>query len=313
MSTLRASASSAIYTASWRAIRALPEPVARAVFASGAEFAIRRDGPGVRRLRSNLSRVLGLDVDPARLEETVKQGVRSYARYWLEAFRLPTWSTERILDRMQVNNVDRLFQACARGSGVIGALHHSGNWDHAGAWACASGLPLTTVAERLKPESLYRRFLAYRERLGMEILPATGGAQAPLDVLTHRLQQGRVVVLLADRDLSRRAVDVSFFGGRTRMPAGPALLALRTGAPLMVISLWYDQAMLRADIGPPIPIPTTGDTRDRIGQTTQHMADGFAAGIAAHPQDWHMMQRLWPERATTGEASSAAITGVDDA
>ncbi len=309
MSRLAGRASAALYTAGWRAVRALPEPMAQTVFKRGADLAVRRNGSGVRRLRSNLSRVLGAGADPAELEETVTAGVRSYARYWLEAFRLPTWSTERILDRMRISNAHRLFDAYARGDGMIGALHHSGNWDHAGAWACASGLPLTTVAERLKPESLYRRFLAYREGLGMEILPATGGAQAPLDALTQRLQQGRVVVLLADRDLSRRAVEVSFFGGKARMPAGPALLALRTSAPLMVISLWYDGPTLCADFQPPIPIPTTGSTRDRITQITQQMADGFAAGIAAHPQDWHMMQRLWREPDKPSEATSASASG----
>jgi len=278
--------------------------MARAVFTHGADRALQRNGPGVRRLRSNLKRVLDADVDAARLEETVRAGMRSYARYWLEAFRLPTWSTERILDRMQLNNADRLFDAYACGNGVIGALHHSGNWDHAGAWGCASGLPLTTVAERLQPESLYRRFLAYREGLGMEILPASGGTQAPLDVLTERLQQGRVVVLLADRDFSRRAVEVNFFGGRARMPAGPALLALRTSAPLLVISLWYDGQMLRGDVQLPIAIPSTGNTLQRVTRITQQMADGFATGIAAHPQDWHMMQRVWLGR----DAAAAAVS-----
>ncbi|MGH3544322.1 MAG: phosphatidylinositol mannoside acyltransferase, partial [Mycobacteriales bacterium] len=171
-------------------------------------------------------------------------------------------------------------------------------------------LPLTTVAERLKPESLYRRFVAYREGLGMEILPATGGAQPPLEVLTQRLNQGRIVVLLADRDLSRRAVDVQFFGGRTRMPAGPALLALRTAAPLLVISLWYDGALLRGDVQPPIPVPTTGSTRDRITQITQQMAGAFATGIVAHPQDWHMMQRLWLDRDKTADVSPVAASGL---
>jgi KDO2-lipid IV(A) lauroyltransferase len=154
-------------------------------------------------------------------------------------------------------------------------------------------LPVTSVAERLKPEKLYRRFLAYREKLGMEIIPTAGGNQSPLDVLTNRLNAGRIVVLLADRDLSRRGLEVEFFGGRTRMPAGPALLALQTGAPLLVISLWYDGKILRGRIHDPIPLPSTGDTLSKVAGITQQMADLFAADIAEHPQDWHMMQRLW--------------------
>jgi KDO2-lipid IV(A) lauroyltransferase len=222
--------------------------------------------------------------------------MRSYARYWLEAFRLPSLPTRAVLDGMVLENSELLFDAVAAGRGVIGALPHSANWDHAGAWACAQDLPLTTVAERLKPESLYRRFVAYREGLGMEILPTSGGAQPPLDILTSRLEQGRVVVLLADRDLSSRGIEVNFFGGRTRMPAGPALLALRTGAPLLVVSLWYDDKILRARIHPAVGVPSQGNTREKLSAMTQAMADEFAHGIAAHPQDWHMMQRLWLER-----------------
>ncbi|MGH3544660.1 MAG: phosphatidylinositol mannoside acyltransferase, partial [Mycobacteriales bacterium] len=134
MSALTAAASSAMYATGWRAVRALPEPLARAVFTHGAARAVRRNGPAVRRLRGNLARVLGPGADPAELAEIVEAGVRSYARYWLEAFRLPTWSTQRILDRMRLNNADRLFDAYAAGNGVICALHHSANWDHAGAW-----------------------------------------------------------------------------------------------------------------------------------------------------------------------------------
>ncbi|MGI8647321.1 MAG: phosphatidylinositol mannoside acyltransferase [Acidimicrobiales bacterium] len=283
----------AAYTAGWRAVRALPEPVARAVFQRGADAVLRRNGQAVQRLRANLARVLPTNITPIELSAAVQAGVRSYARYWMEAFRLPTWSPQRVRENFVFDNPELLFQAYAQGRGVICVLHHSGNWDHAGAWASASGMPVVTVAERLKPEALYRRFVRYREELGMEILPASGGAQAPLDVMTRRLEEGRIVVLLADRDLSRRAIDVTFFGHPARMPGGPALLALRTGAPLLVVSLWFDGKLCRGRLNPAIPIPSSGDSRSKISVITQRMADGFAAGIAEHPQDWHMMQRLW--------------------
>lgn len=293
MSGLRSWATDVAYSTGWRLVRSLPEAAARSLFSRGAERAYRRNGPSVRRLRENLARVLGSEASPERLEEVVRAGVHSYTRYWLEAFRLPNWSHDRIKNRIEIQNLDVLTKAYAEGNGVIGALHHSGNWDHAGAWASVVNLPVTSVAERLKPEKLYRRFLAYREKLGMEIIPTTGGNQSPLDVLTDRLTAGRIVVLLADRDLSRRGIEVDFFGGRTRMPAGPALLALQTGAPLLVISLWYDGKILRGRIHDPIPLPSTGDTLGKVAGITQQMADLFAADIAEHPQDWHMMQRLW--------------------
>lgn len=172
----------------------------------------------------------------AELDELVRRGLRSYARYWMEAFRLPALSREQILATFRLDQEELLSSAVAAGRGVVIALPHAGNWDAAGAWVAANGWPITTVAERLKPEGVYERFLAFRQRLGMEILPTQGGERPAFDVLVDRLRAGAVVPLLADRDLSARGVEVDFFGARTRMPAGPALLALRTGAPLYVAS-----------------------------------------------------------------------------
>jgi KDO2-lipid IV(A) lauroyltransferase len=171
-------------------------------------------------------------------------------------------------------------------------LPHVANWDAAAGWVAANGWPMVTVAERLKPEGVFRQFVAYRESLGMEVLPSTGGERAPLDVLTERLQQGWAVALLGDRDLSRNGVEVTFFGGRTRMPAGPAILAIRTGAPLYAADLWFSPTRTEAVLRRITP-PTDGPLDERVRRTTQALADAYAIGIAEHPQDWHMLQKLW--------------------
>ncbi|NUS74201.1 MAG: phosphatidylinositol mannoside acyltransferase [Corynebacteriales bacterium] len=275
------------YGLGWAAVRALPESTARRLFQYGADRAYRRNDRGVQRLRSNLARIRPGD------EALVQAAMRSYARYWREAFRLPTLSEKRTVATFHVENEDILRAQAARGKGVVIALPHSGNWDHAGAWACALGFRLTTVAERLKPESLFQRFVAYRESLGMEILPLTGGARPPLEVLAERLRSGGVVVLLADRDLSTRGVEVKFFGDRTKMAPGPAVLALRTGAPLLTVDLWYENES-HARIRGPLPVPDESlSFGERVSTISQHIADNFAEGIAAHPADWHMLQRLW--------------------
>ncbi|HLT09205.1 MAG TPA: phosphatidylinositol mannoside acyltransferase, partial [Micromonosporaceae bacterium] len=225
----------------------------------------------------------------------VRDGLRSYARYWLEAFRLPNLSKEEINRTFYLERSNLLADAVAAGTGCVVALPHSGNWDFAGAWVCSQGWGLTTVAERLKPEGLYRRFLAYRESLGMEIIPASGGDRPPLEILEERLGQSHIVPLLADRDLSARGVEVTFFGGRARMPAGPALLAIRTGAPLFVVSLWYENWQPRGQVDGPIPVPPaeSGSLEVRVRALTQTIADHLAEGIAKHPTDWHMLQKLW--------------------
>ncbi|RIV37841.1 phosphatidylinositol mannoside acyltransferase [Micromonospora radicis] len=283
------------FVAGWRLVRALPRPVAAAAFRTVADRAHRRRGAGASRLRANLRRVVGPELSEPELDELVRAGLRSYARYWMEAFRLPSLSREQILAEFRLDGAELLAADVAAGRGAVVALPHGGNWDMAGAWVVANEWPLSTVMERLKPEGVYERFVAFRESLGMEILPTTGGTRPPLDVLTERLTAGAVVPLLADRDLSARGVEVDFFDGRTRMPAGPALLALRTGAPLYVASMWYEPDAACASIEGPLPVPgpAEGTLDARVRSLTQLIADGLAAGIARHPQDWHMLQRMW--------------------
>lgn len=281
------------YATAWRVVRVLPESVARRLFHAAADLTSSRNGPAVRQLAANLRRVVGPDVDERALDELVREGMRSYARYWMEAFRLPSWSRAQILRRFRLAGEERLWEAMESGSGAVVALPHAGNWDAAGAWVVANGWPLTTVAERLRPEGLYERFLHYRRSLGMEIIPLRGGERPPIELLEESLGKGHVVPLLADRDLSSRGVEVDFFGERTRMPPGPAILALRTGAPLFVVDMWFEPDAACGRLKGPVPVPTTGTLEERIRQLTQTIADLLAEGIAEHPQDWHMLQRLW--------------------
>ena len=278
------------FAAGWAAVKALPHPVAAAAFTGAAELAARRDGPGVRRLRANLRRVVPPGED---LEAVVRAGMRSYARYWRETFRLSRITADTVRAGTEAIRADVLDKALTSGRGTVMVLPHSGNWEAAGVWLLARGHAFSTVAERLKPESLYERFLAYREGLGMEVLPLTGGDRSPSDVLRERLLAGRGVCLLGDRDLTRRGIDVDFFGDTARMPAGPALLAATTGAALLPIGLWFTPGGWGIRVHDEVPIVAGGPLRDRVRSATQQVADAFAQDIAARPEDWHMLQRLW--------------------
>jgi lauroyl/myristoyl acyltransferase len=280
----------AAFAAGWAAVRALPQPVAAAGFEAFGELAARRDTRGVRRLRANLARVTPPGTD---LDALVRRAMRSYARYWMETFRLSRITPEAVRARTEITGPDVLDKALTSGRGVVLALPHCGNWEAAGVWLLDHGYPFSTVAERLRPESLYERFVAYRESLGMEVLPLTGGTRSPSDVLKDRLRDGRVVCLLADRDLTKRGIDVEFFGATARMPAGPALLATTTGAALLPVGLWFTAGGWGIGIHPEVPIPEAGRLRDKVAAAIQGVADAFAADIAARPHDWHMLQRLW--------------------
>ncbi|MFK4070076.1 phosphatidylinositol mannoside acyltransferase [Streptomyces sp. NPDC029674] len=281
-----------LYGLGWSTVKKLPEPVAERLGRTIADTVWKRRGKGVLRLESNLARVVP-DASPQRLAELSKAGMRSYLRYWMESFRLPSWSRERIADGIDVKDVHHLTDGLAAGKGVVLALPHLGNWDLAGAWVTTKlETPFTTVAERLKPETLYDRFVAYRESLGMEVLPHEGGAA--FGTLARRLRAGGLVCLVADRDLSASGVPVKFFGDTARMPAGPALLAQQTGALLLPVTLWYDESpVMKGRVHPPVEVPETGTRIEKTSAMTQALADAFATGIADHPEDWHMLQRLW--------------------
>ncbi|MDJ0464831.1 phosphatidylinositol mannoside acyltransferase [Streptomyces sp. H27-C3] len=280
-----------LYGLGWTTVKKLPEPVSVALGRKIADTTWKRRGKSVLRLESNLARVVP-DASPERLAALSRAGMRSYMRYWMESFRLPAWSKQRIGTDVQIKDVHHLEDGLAAGRGVVVALPHLANWDLAGAWATTQvGVPFTTVAERLKPETLYDRFVAYREGLGMEVLPHTGGSA--FGTLARRLRSGGLVCLVADRDLSSSGVEVKFFGESARMPAGPAMLAQHTGAALLPVTLWYDGTIMRGRIHPPVDVPETGTRAERTSQMTQAVADVFATGIAEHPEDWHMLQRLW--------------------
>ncbi|MEU6244918.1 phosphatidylinositol mannoside acyltransferase [Streptomyces sp. NPDC047024] len=281
-----------LYGLGWGAVRKLPEPVATRLGVGIADLAWKRRGTGVRRLESNYARVVP-DASPERLAELSRAGMRSYLRYWMESFRLPAWSPERVRTGFAPKGAHHLIDGLAAGKGVILALPHLANWDLAGAWVTTElNTPFTTVAERLKPESLYDRFVAYREGLGMEVLPHSGASA--FGTLARRLRDGGLVCLVADRDLSASGVEVDFFGERARMPAGPALLAQQTGALLLPVTLWYDDSpVMQGEVHPAIEVPQSGTRAEKTAAMTQALADAFAGGIAEHPEDWHMLQRLW--------------------
>jgi lauroyl/myristoyl acyltransferase len=291
LARLRDRATTAAYLAGWRVVRLLPERLALALFRLVGDLVHRRGGPGVRRLRGNLRRVRP-DLDDPALDRLTREAVRSYLRYWCESFRLPSWPVDDVVRRTRIVGEHHLREAQALGRGLVVPLPHMANWDWAGVWAGAAVMPLATVAERLRPERLYDEFVAYRARLGMEILPLTGG-DPPMPRLEARVRAGGLVCLLADRDLTRTGVDVELCGARARMPRGPAMLARRTGAPLVPVTLHYEGRTMVMTFTASVPHQ---DGPDGLVVMTQGVADAFTRALREHPEDWHMMQRVFVER-----------------
>ena len=319
---------SAAFSAGWGLVCRLPEPVARALFNFGADIAWRRQGGGVQVLEGNLIRVLRTTAgftenDPEFGEELralSRAVMRSYARYYLETFRLQIIPDERVKAGMHVNqeNVDLTLEYLKKGRGVIYALPHMGDFEQAGRWVILIGAgSIVAPAERLKPESVFQKFLAFRQGLGMEIVPTSGGPHA-FGVMAQRLRAGKLVTIVADRDLSDTGVEVEFFGETALLPAGPAALAVQTGAALMPVSCWFvGEAEWAAHVYEEIPVPAAGTRKEKIAAMTQALATVFEQAIREHPEDWHMLQKVFvndldPERLERSRArvGNGAGTGA---
>lgn len=277
------------FSLGWSAVRHFKEERAYRLFDRGADRAWRRRGKPVIQYEKNLRRVVP-SATPEELMELSQAGFRRYARYWCEAFRIPDWPRERILD-FPAEGLEHVEKAYAGGRAPVVVVPHAGNYDAAAAFLAARFGTFTSVAERLRPPRLFERFVAFRRELGVEVL-----AQGDSDVfatLEDRVQAGKAVALVGDRDLSRRGIPVTFFGEQARMPAGAATLARRSGHDLLPAMIWVDDGVNCAKVFPAIEIDPDGDEREAVAAATQRVADVFAGAIAGHPIDWHMLQPLW--------------------
>jgi KDO2-lipid IV(A) lauroyltransferase len=278
-----------LYLFVWKLIAVLPEKLAYKFAYYVSDQIYKKNGKGIKRLRSNYGRVVP-DYSVQRLEELTKSGMRSYLRYWFDTFRLSRWSKNRIISTTKVIRENLLRDPIQSKQGCIVALPHAGNWDHAAAYFCSTGITLTAVVEKLKPETIFKKFLAYRESIGIE---AISHKEKTIPILTQRLQEGKLIALVADRDMSRNGIEVNFFGKTAKMPAGPAILAIKIGSPLITAYVRYTFDGIEI-IFDEIAKPTVSvSEEEQIKIITQSIADNFAKRIKEYPVDWHMLQRIW--------------------
>jgi lauroyl/myristoyl acyltransferase len=295
------------WLAAWRIVRRLPEPVAMSLGAFGGYLYYRLDERRRAALRANIRQVLGPEAGDAEVERVVRRGFYGYGRYWAEAFRLENLSQDDIRRRFRLEGREHLDAALARGRGAIFAVPHVGNWDAGAAWLVSQGYQVTTIAERLKPEVLFDRFLEYRRALGMEILPLDNGSESMRGVM-RALRAGRLVALVCDRDLTGHGLPVEMFGALAAMPGGPASLSLKTGAALLPSSVYHDRraghwvGMVR----PEISVEPSGDQRADTLLLTQRLAKEFEGLIAEAPEQWHVLSRYWRGIPVVADPSVAA-------
>jgi len=246
-----------------------------------------------RLLERNLVRASGGTLSGDELRRAVDAGFESYGRYWLELFRLRRdLGRPGFDDRIHIDGYEHVEAGLAVGKGVILALPHLGGWDLAGAWLARQGARPAVVVEPVEPPELFEWFAGVRRDLGMDVIPL--GPEVATTLL-RALRDNRVIALLSDRDIAGDGVEVEFFGERTTLPAGPAMLALRTGAALLPAAVYFEaRGGHRGLVLPPRDTTRTGRLREDIVRITQDVARSFEVLIEAAPEQWHLMQPNWP-------------------
>ena len=282
-----------LFSFGWLVLKYLPEHLGRNLFKLIANWVFSKNGRSVQQLRANLKQVTKLS--DKYLEDLTYKAVQSYFKYWYEAFVIHTWSKKKINSKFIMLNKERLEQYLQTEERIVLVLPHMGNWDAAALWFTSNYQPLTTVAEKLKPQSLFEKFVRFRTALGVEVLALARGG-GTYQTLKERVREKVIIALLADRDLSASGIKVTYFGKTTSMPAGPATLAWEENAKLIPISIFNsEEDLIHAEVGEIISIDRALDREEAIAQLTQKVAEVFEKMVSAHPADWHLMQKVWQE------------------
>ncbi len=281
------------YRAAAACARHAPEPLAARSAALIGRLASARNGDEAKIAARNLERALGRPLGDSERRRRVARAFGSYARYYLESFRLPDTDVAVIDREFAYSGVDAIHANTGPGTdGAILALPHLGTWEWAAHWlAQVADVEVTAVVERLEPPEVFEWFVGLRSSLGMEILalgPDVGRA------VMSALKRGRLVCLLSDRDLTGTGVAVEFFGERTTLPAGPATLAMRLGVPLIPAAVYWRDHSRFGLARPPLDTARRGRLRDDVARVTQALAGEFEALIRVAPEQWHLLSPNWP-------------------
>ena len=282
----------AAYKVGSRVARLLPGPAAAVAGRTIGLGMANVDAQRRRMVARHQQRIRGGTLSRLELRRAVQRSFESYARYWVEALRLPGLTPEELDAGMSFEGFEQIGAALEAGTGVILALTHMGGWDWGGAWMATQGFPMTVVVEPLEPAEMFEWFADFRRSLGMNIVPL--GPDAGSAVL-KALRANQIVGLLCDRDIGGGGIEVELFGERTTLPGGPATLALRTGAPLLPTAVYFEgHGRHRGVIRPGLDLTRQGSLRVDVTRITQDLAHELELLIRAAPEQWHVFQPNWP-------------------
>lgn len=270
----------------------LPRPVAAPLVTAASRGYARFSAQERRVVELNLRRIYGDDLDEATLDRSTRRVFENYGRYWLDSLRLVDMTPEQIDLGFTYEGIEHLADPMAAGITPVVGMPHLGGWEWSAAYLTkVRGWPVASVAERLEPPELFEWFLEFRRQLGMHIIPLGPSAAAEV---AAQLASGTIISLLCDRDISGDGIVVEFFGERTRLPGGPAVTALRSGAPLVPAAAFFEGDLCHAVILPAIDTERRGKLRADVTRVTQDLAHALETLIRRAPEQWHLLQPNWP-------------------
>ena len=274
------------------AARVVPHAVSVPIVRAVGRLAGHLDGDRRRLVERNLKRVRGPELTGRRLRRSVNTVFASYADYYLQSFRLPSMTLEQIEAGFSEEGYERIAEGLEEGNGVIMAMPHLGSWEWAAYWLTLHhGVPVGCVVEALQPPELFDWYRRFRASLGMKVIGLGPGAGTETMAM---LRENRAVCLPSDRYVGGAGVEVEFFGEVTTLPAGPATLALRTGAVLLPIAIYDHSGGCHGVVRPPVVARREGRLRDDVARVTRALAAELEVLIAAEPEQWHLLQPNWP-------------------
>lgn len=272
--------------------RWLPQFVIDVIVELGARLAIRVSPSRARMAGRNLARAHGRPPDEGASRREVLACFRTYGHYWAESFRLPSLAPSVVDAGFDVTGYGHIARAHAQGRGVILALPHLGGWEWSGFWLTeVMGMPVTAVVEAIEPPDLRDFFLGLRQSIGINVVILGPGAGM---AVSAALRRGDIVCLLADRDIEGTGVATDFFGEITTLPSGPAVLGLRTGAPVLPAAVYFDGRRHHAVVRPPLPVERRDGFRADVARVTAALAGELEELVRAAPDQWHLLQPNWP-------------------
>lgn len=241
-------------------------------------------------LKENLRVILGEEASEMVLDEHVMEVFRNFAKYLVDFFRFPKFTEKYISRNIDIEGREHLDGCLSEGKGMIALSLHLGNWELGGAVVAGLEYPISAIVLEHKSKKIDDFFVRQRAINGMRSIPI--GMQ--IKECFRALGRNEVIAIAGDKDYTSNGILVDFFGKKAVMPKGPAVIALRTGAPIVFCALIRKKNdTFKLCIEPPIKYEALGDPEKDLRTLMGKYLDIFEKHIRENPDQWYAFRKIW--------------------